>query len=146
MLEPLPPTTSPSYGTEPSRTRIRSRTRFTAAPPAPAEHPQQVLVELEPDRVVAVDLRAAHELVLAGEDLVVGGLQPARVFAQPGSSSANCSERTLRPLVQRAEAVDDPIVVVGVGVVVGHGLASDRHHLPLVKSRSSSRLMRSKRS
>ena len=48
---------------------------------ADAQRRQQVLVKLEPDRVVAVDFRTAHEVVLARERLVVRGIEslPVRI-------------------------------------------------------------------
>src|SRR4051794_356936 len=156
MLRPLLPTPSRLGTVAPSRTTTRSATAVIANPPAPiatnpdgrrspcrsgrsrrllafaAQHAEQVLVELEPDRVVAVDAGAADPVGIAGEDPVVGVVEAGLVGAEARFQRGEAVEHLLGPLVLVAEAVDDGGVVVGVGVVVGDPFAAGGgHHLPV---------------
>ena len=64
-------------------------------------------MQFEPHGVVAVDLRAAHVFVVARERPVVRGVEPPPVGAQPRLECGELLQRTLRPLVQHAETIDD---------------------------------------
>src|SRR5262249_30079237 len=119
-------------GAQPGRSRPRpARARLLARAPrrglrrarAPREA-DQLLVQLEPDAVVAVDVRRGQEARVAVEEGGLCGFEPVAVAHEARPRRGERLEPGERRRVMGAQAGEDARVVAGVGVVVREGLGA----------------------
>src|SRR5262245_30147559 len=107
---------------------VRSRLHVGAAA---TRQDDQLLVELEPHRVVAVLERRRQHRVVTVVDERQRPPEPARVDVEAGQGAGQRPERRRHLRIGAAQPGDDPVVVAAVAVVVDRQLAADRPHLPI---------------
>src|ERR1700761_586434 len=88
--------------------------RFTALL---AEQPQEVLVQLEPKRVIAFDLGAAHPLDLAAFCALQSFEQSDTVIGKARHDAFHPRQQRLRALVQLTQAIQNLSIVIAVRMI-----------------------------
>src|SRR6267143_6326561 len=96
-----------------------------------AEDAQQVLVQLEPDRVVAQDSRVADPLDCPALCALQRREKVAAIVFKARQLAGQLPQGAIGSLVQLSEAVNDAHVVVTIRVSVRHACAANGHHLPI---------------
>src|SRR5437763_8621013 len=96
-----------------------------------AEREQQILMQLEPNRVIALGERRRERRAIAGSQPVDACVETSCIPAEARAARRHLVEAGARAFVDLRQPVDDLVVVVGVRVVVRDLLAALAAELPV---------------
>src|SRR6202043_1757511 len=96
-----------------------------------ADDAQQVFVQLEPDRMVALDPNVADPFDVAILRLFQGLAQAVPIIGKTRNRRSERRQDRKDPVIDVAQPIDDSVVISRVLVIVGKPTTTDVHALPV---------------